>query len=358
MNDEFYIKRTLKLARKALGMTNPNPMVGAVLIKNGHLIAEDFHKSPGTPHAEALVIKKAGEKTRGSTLYVNLEPCCHTDKRTPPCTKAIITAGIKNVVIGMVDPNPKVAGRGIAELQNAGIKVSSGILVKQAKKCNEVYIKYIITGKPFVVLKVAMSLDGKIATPEGQSKWITGEQSRKVVHRLRGSVDAIITAIGTVKADDPQLTARIKGANSPRRVVIDPNLEIPLSAKILKTPPETIIVTKTMNNKINYIEKSGCKVIYFKQKLDIMWLLEILKNLGIFSLLIEGGASLNSHALEDGIVDKVMFFIAPIIIGGQDAYPAVGGKTYRKLEEAYRIKNSTVKRIGDDLLIEGYINEY
>lgn len=355
MNDEFYIKRALRLASKAYGMTSPNPMVGAVIVKNGKLISEDFHRRPGTPHAEALAIEKAGEDARGSTLYVSLEPCCHTEKRTPPCTNAIINAGIKKVIIGMKDPNPKVSGRGILELEKAGIVVKSGILEDEAKRLNEFYIKYITSGKPFVILKVATTLDGKIATPEGQSKWITGEKARKIVHRLRSRVDAIMTAIGTVKADDPQLTAPIKGGKNPRRIVIDPNLEISINAKILQTPPETIIVTKINNTKANYLEKTGRKIIYFKEKLDLHWLMERLGKMEITSVLIEGGSSLNAHALEDGIVDKVMFFIAPRIIGGRKSFTAVGGETYRKLEEAYKITDLKIKRIGEDFLIEGYI---
>lgn len=338
-------------------MTSPNPMVGALIVKNGIIIAEDFHRKPGTPHAEVLAIEKAGEKTKESALYVNLEPCCHTGKRTPPCTRAIINTGIKQVIIGMSDPNPKVSGRGILELQNAGIDVKSGILDDEAKRLNEAYIKYITTGKPFVILKIAMSLDGKIATPEGQSKWITGEKARKKVHRLRSRIDAIMTAIGTVKADNPRLTARIKGGKSPLRIVIDPNLEIPINANVLQVPPETIIVTKINNPKLNYIEKTGIKIIYFEEKLDLNWLMEKLGKMEITSVLIEGGSSLNAHALEEGIVDKVMFFIAPKIIGGEKSFPAVGGKIFKNLEDAYRIKDLKIKRIGEDLLIEGYINK-
>ncbi|MFZ6017213.1 MAG: bifunctional diaminohydroxyphosphoribosylaminopyrimidine deaminase/5-amino-6-(5-phosphoribosylamino)uracil reductase RibD [Nitrospirota bacterium] len=364
MNDESYIKRALTLAVKARGMTSPNPMVGAVIVKNGKIISEDFHRKAGAPHAEALAIEKAGENVRGSTLYVSLEPCCHTEKRTPPCTNAIINAGIKKVIIGMMDPNPNVSGRGILELQNAGIKVRSGILEDEAKRLNETYIKYITTGKPFVILKVAMTLDGKIATPEGESKWITGEKAREIVHRLRSSVDGVMTAIGTVRADDPQLTARgrgVKGSRgqeirSPKRIVIDPNLEIPINAKILQVPPETIIVTKIKNLKANNLEKSSIKIIYFKEKLDLNWLMKRLGKMEITSVLIEGGSSLNAHALEDGIVDKLIFFVAPKIIGGEESFPAVGGRSFRRLEEAYHLKDIKIKRVGEDILIEGYID--
>ena len=355
MNDEFYINRALRLAAKAQGMTSPNPMVGAVIVKHGEILSEDFHRKAGAPHAEVLAIEKAVGNVKGSTLYVSLEPCCHKEKRTPPCTKVIINAGIKKVIIGMQDPNPKVSGRGILELRKAGIKVRSGILEDKAKKLNEFYIKHITSQKPFVILKIAMTLDGKIATPEGQSKWITGEKARKIVHRMRSRVDAIMTAIGTVKADDPRLTSRIQDGKDPKRIVIDPNLEIPINAKILQMPPETMIVTKTMNEKANYLEKTGIKIIYFKKTLDLNWLMKSLGEMDITSVLIEGGSSLNAHALEDGIVDKVMFFVAPTIIGGRESFPAVGGKTYKKLEEAYRIKDVKIRRIDKDFLIEGYM---
>jgi diaminohydroxyphosphoribosylaminopyrimidine deaminase / 5-amino-6-(5-phosphoribosylamino)uracil reductase len=355
MNDTFYMKRALHLAAKAKGLTSPNPMVGAVLVKQGKIIAEDYHRRPGTLHAEALVLANAGEKARGATLYVNLEPCCHTEKRTPPCTNGIINAGIKKVVVAMLDPNPKVSGMGIMEIRKAGIEVSSGIFEEEAKKLNEFYIKHITTGKPFVILKIAMTLDGKIATPEGQSKWITGERAISSVHHLRNSVDAIITAIGTVKADNPQMTARIKNGKDPLRIVIDPNLEISSEARILQTPPETIIVTNQINSDNIYTLNSKCSVIYFKDLLDLNWLIEKLGMMGITSVLIEGGSSLNAHALEDGIVDKIMVFIAPKIIGGKDSFPAVGGTTFKKLEEAYTVKDMRIKRFGEDILIEGYI---
>lgn len=379
MNDELYIKRAIKLAAKAQGMTNPNPLVGAVIVKNGKLLSEDFHRKAGGPHAEVLAIEKAGKNAKGSTLYVNLEPCCHTEKRTPPCIKAIINAGIKKVIIGMKDPNPKVSGRGIVELQKAGIKVNSGILEDEAQRLNESYIKYITTGRPFVTLKIAMTLDGKVATPEGQSKWITDEKARRMVHRLRSHVDAIMTAIGTVKADDPQLTVRVKGGKSPQRIVLDPNLEMPIHAKILQIPPETFVVTKkfhrsqfnnpplppftkggqgrfSKDEKKKILSDRGIKFItYDGENVNLNWLMERLGELEVTSVLIEGGSSLNAHVLEDGIVDKVMFFIAPMIIGGRESFPAVGGKSYKKLEEAYRIIDTKIRRIGPDFLIEGYI---
>jgi len=365
MNDEFYIKRTLRLAAKARGMTSPNPMVGAILVKNGMIVSEDYHRRPGSPHAEALVIKKAGKEAAGSTLYVNLEPCCHIEKRTPPCTMAIINAGIKKVIIGMSDPNPKVSGKGVLELERAGIQVKVGVLEEESRKLNEFYIKFNTSGKPFVILKVAMTLDGRIATPDGQSKWITGEKARKIVHHTRSSVDAIMTAIGTVKADDPLMTSRIKKGKNPLRIVIDPHLEIPMDAKILKVPPETIIVTrktamrdtkKRILEKKKKIHDRGIQIIEYEcKKANLVLLLERLVKQGITSILIEGGSSLNAYAFSEGIVDKVMFFIAPKIMGGAKSFPAVGGETYRKLEEIYRVRDIKIRKIGEDFLVEGYV---
>lgn len=359
--DISFMKKAISLSSKARGMTSPNPMVGAILVKNGKVIASDYHRRPGQPHAEALVIKTAGEKARDATLYVSLEPCCHKDKRTPPCTEAIINSGIKRVYVAMEDPNPKVSGKGIKELIEAGIEVFTGILEREARRLNEAYIKYITTKKPFVILKIAMTLDGKIATPEGQSKWITGERSRRTVHRIRNGVDAIITGIGTVKTDDPLLTVRgIRSlrTNRPLRVVIDPNLEVPLKSRILSKPPETMIVIGEGADaeKKEELLKRGISIMeYPGRNIDLRWLMERLADRGISSVLIEGGSSLNARALEDGIVDKVLFFIAPKIIGGKESYTAVGGKTFRNLEEAHRVKDIKIRRIGEDILVEGYI---
>jgi len=375
------MKRSLRLASKALSMTSPNPMVGAVLVKKGKIISGDYHRRPGTPHAEALVIEKAAGNAKGSTLYINLEPCCHTEKRTPPCTKAVIAAGIREVVIGMKDPNPKVSGRGISELQKAGIHVRTGVLENEAKRLNEAYIKYITKGIPFVIMKIAMTLDGKIATPKGQSKWITSEKARNMVHRLRGSVDSIITAIGTVKADDPELTARIKGGKTPLRIIIDPNLEVPLHSKVLQVPPQTIIVTKKFHSlqfnnpptppfskggkgglsneeKIKILLNRGIQFIEYEgEKADLQWLMKRLGEKEIVSSLIEAGSSFNASALEEGIVDKVMFFIAPKIIGGKESFPAVGGRTFRSLADAHRLRDIKIHRVGEDILVEGYIEK-
>jgi diaminohydroxyphosphoribosylaminopyrimidine deaminase/5-amino-6-(5-phosphoribosylamino)uracil reductase len=364
---EFYMKKALALAARARGMTSPNPMVGAVLVKNGKVIAEGYHKKAGTPHAEVIAIDSAGHRAKGSTLYVSLEPCCHKEKRTPPCTRKIISCGIKKVVIAMKDPNPRVSGKGMEELEAAGVKVVSGVLEEKAAELNEFYIKHITTGMPFVVLKVAMTLDGKIATPEGESKWITGEKARAAVHALRGSVDAILTAIGTIKADNPQLTCRTEEDQNPARVIIDPSLEVRPDSNVLCIPPATIIVmrraeetdtaarSEILERKRVLLHRGAQIMEYSGDKVDMKWLMKELGGVGIISVLVEGGSSLNSYCLESGVVDKVMFFIAPKIIGGKSSFPAVGGRSFRRLEEAYRIHDITVRRVGEDILVEGYI---
>ena len=357
-------------------MTSPNPMVGAVIVNNGVTVAEGYHKKAGELHAEALAILKAGDKAEGSTLYVTLEPCCHLDKRTPPCTKAIIKANIGRVIIGMEDPNPKVSGRGMRELKRHGIEVVEGLFKSEAQRLNESYIKFITTGRPFVILKVAMTLDGKIATPEGQSKWITGEQSRRLVHKMRSSVDAILTAVGTVKADNPRLTARLGNpgksmanlnkAGRPERIVIDPQYESPLDYHIFDLPPETILIAKktTRNDhrsdakqrKKQALLAKGVKIIEYQgERVDLEWLMRELGSRGIASVMIEGGSSLGAYALQDGIVDKVVFFIAPKIIGGRHSLPAIGGSVFRRLEDAYKVLDLRTRKIGEDILVEGYI---
>ena len=360
MTDEACIKRTLALARRAEGMTSPNPMVGAVIVKHGRLIAEGYHKKAGTSHAEVIAIDKAGMEAAGSTLYVNLEPCCHKDKRTPPCTEKIIAAKIKKVVVAIQDPNPKVSGRGIEELRKAGIEVVSGIMEEKARQLNESYIKHITSHLPFVILKVAMTLDGKIATPDGQSKWITGEKARKEVHRLRGKVDALLTAIGTIKADDPLLTCRTGRMKSPIRIILDPALEIRENANVLTCPPRTILVAseKSSKNKQEQLRAKGVSLIeHAGSRVDLQWLMKKLGTEGIVSMLIEGGSSLASSCLESGIVDKVMFYIAPKIIGGKESFPAVGGKAFRSLQHAHMLTRTTVRRVGDDFVIEGYLDK-
>jgi diaminohydroxyphosphoribosylaminopyrimidine deaminase/5-amino-6-(5-phosphoribosylamino)uracil reductase len=362
MKKEFYMNRALELAERGKGRTSPNPMVGAVLVKGNRIIAEGYHKKAGTAHAEIIALKKAVRKAQGATLFVNLEPCCHTAKKTPPCTKSIISAGVKKVVIAMTDPNPEVSGKGIKALKQAGIKTEVGVLRSEAEKLNEFFIKFISKKTPFVILKIAQSLDGKIATALGESQWITGEKAREYVHKFRNEVNAVLVGIGTVKQDDPSLTCRIRGGRNPYRIIIDTSLDIPLGAKVLKQRDQkTIIVTAQTKKKgrIQSILGKGGKVVLVKAKagkVDLKNLMQHLGELGITSVMIEGGSSLNASALKSGIVDKVLFFSAPKIIGGADAVSSIGGKSVASLKHAMRIKNLQTRLIGDDIMIEGYLS--
>ncbi len=359
MPSKTFMQRALDLAARGKGRTSPNPMVGAVVAKGNKIIAEGYHKKAGTPHAEILALKKAGSKARGATLYINLEPCCHTDKKTPPCTKSIIKAGIKKVVTAMIDPNPKVSGRGIKELKGAGIKTETGTMNAEAKKLNKAFTKFITKKTPFVILKIAQSLDGKIATAKGESKWITGEESRKFVHKLRSEVDALLVGIGTIKKDNPSLDCRIRGCRNSYRIIVDSRLQIPLNAKVLKHKDKrTIIATtkKASSRKINFLKKLGNNVLIIKDragKINLKALMKALARLDITSVMIEGGSSVNASALSSGIVDKIMFFIAPKIIGGSDAVSSVGGKSPSLLKNALTLKDVQMTKIGKDILIEG-----
>lgn len=357
--DEYFINRTIQLAKKANYKTSPNPMVGAVIVKNGKIISEGYHKKAGLPHAEAEAILKAKESVKGATLYVNLEPCCHRNKRTPPCTELILSSKIKRVVVSMRDPNPYVAGKGIETLRAGGVEVTEGVLEDKSRKLNEFYIKYITTKMPFVILKIAMTMDGKIATPEGESKWITSEESRKIVHKLRSQVDAVLSASGTVIADNPHFTSRIRGGRNPIRVIIDPKFEIPMSYNVYKTPPKTIAVIKRAyltKSKQKQLINQGVEILpYDKEKVVLDWLMKELAKREIISVMIEGGSSLNAYALKDGIVDKILLFIAPKIIGGKNSYPCVGGEFYKKLNEAYELDNISIRKLNTDILIEGYL---
>jgi len=355
------MQQALELAARGKGKTSPNPMVGALVVKGGKVISRGYHKKAGTPHAEVIALNKAGVKARGATLYVTLEPCCHTDKKTPPCTNAIINAGIQTVVVAIRDPNPKVSGKGIKELRKAGISTKVGVLKSEAAKLNEVFEKYITTKEPFVLLKIAQSLDGKIATAKGESKWITGEKARKRVHQLRDEFDALLVGIGTVQADNPSLDCRNKGGASPYRIIVDSSLQISLHAKALKhTDKKTVIATtvKANKHKVNAIEKMGHTIIVIREKEGRVNLKSLMKELGkmnITSVMIEGGSSISASALAAGIVDKVMFFVAPKIIGGIDSIPSVGGKSPAILNKAPQLRDLNAVPFGEDILLEAYV---
>ena len=361
--DEHFMKLALALAARGRGWTSPNPMVGAVLVKKGQVIGKDYHRRAGTPHAEALVLREIGLKARGGTLYVNLEPCCHKEKRTPPCTAEILRAGIRRVVVGMEDPNPQVSGRGLTRLKDAGVSVISGVLEEEARRFNEAYVKHITTGRPFVILKIASSLDGKIATASGESRWITGESARKEVHRMRAAADAVMVGSGTVLSDDPLLTVRglRKTVLQPLRIVVDGRLKSPLGARIFDTAANsTLVVTTALASpeKVHVLKERGVEVVIQpgnSGKVDFQNLLALLGERGINSILVEGGSELNAVLLREKIADKVVFFVAPKIIGGQDAVSAVGGVSPKILSDVVSLRDLRVRKMGEDLMVEGYV---
>ncbi|MBE9535813.1 MAG: bifunctional diaminohydroxyphosphoribosylaminopyrimidine deaminase/5-amino-6-(5-phosphoribosylamino)uracil reductase RibD [Proteobacteria bacterium] len=357
------MKIALSLAKKAEGRTSPNPMVGAVIVKNGEIVGKGYHKRAGDHHGEINALIEAGGKARGGELYINLEPCSHFGK-TAPCADALIKAGIKKAFISMEDPNPQVSGEGIKRLRAAGIEVTLGLLEIEAKKLNEAFIKHITTGMPLVTLKAALSLDGRLATRAGDSKWVTGEKARRHVHRMRDRSDAILVGLGTVKKDDPSLTTRLPGraGKDPVRVVLDERLEISPSAKIFEVSGRTKVIIATTDladrKDIDRFSELGAEVLIFKNKKGFVPFEPLLKSLGkmgITSLLIEGGGEINASALEEGIVDKVAIFYAPKIIGGREAVGFVGGEGIMSLSDAIALESISIRRMGEDLLVEGYI---
>ncbi len=352
----------LELARKAYGRTSPNPMVGALILKDGQIIGRGYHQKAGTAHAEIIALEEAGAEARGATLFVTLEPCCHFGK-TPPCTTAIINAGIKKVVIAMLDPNPLMSGKGEQLLNAAGIITQVGVLEDEAKQLNEFFCKYIVFNRPFVTLKVAMTLDGKIASASGDSRWVSCEKSREFVHQLRNTYDAIMVGSGTVLADDPQLNTRINSPNKrdPIRVIIDGDLRLPLDATLVKTckTQDTIIICSENSDSAKKLALAdrGVKIIEcageaYEIPLDIA--LGKLAEMGIMSILLEGGAALNASMLHAGLIDKVHWFIAPKIIGGQHAVSPVGGNGIEKMNDAWQLRHVKVESMDDDLLVTAY----
>jgi diaminohydroxyphosphoribosylaminopyrimidine deaminase/5-amino-6-(5-phosphoribosylamino)uracil reductase len=336
-------------------------MVGALIVKNGRVLSRGFHKKAGGDHAELMAIKKAGAQARGAELILNLEPCCHTGK-TPPCTSAIIEAGIKRVVVGMKDPNTLVGGKGIAKLRRNGIQVVTGVLRQECEKLNEIFCKFITTATPFVILKSAVSLDGKIATRTGDSKWITGPKARQRVHQIRHQVDAILVGPGTVLADNPRLTTRLQGGGGkhPIRVILDGKEALPLSAKVFQNSRSQKVIYvcgKTLSsNRRKALEKKNVEILAVKEKngrLNLKDLIIILGARKVTSVLVEGGAGVNASILQAGLVDKVILFVAPILIGGRDAPGLIGGEGIRRLQNAFRMQNLQVSQLGNDIMIEG-----
>lgn len=358
----MWMRRALDLAARARGRTSPNPMVGAVLIKDGEVVGEGFHAYAGSDHAEIVALHEAEAAADGATLYVSLEPCCHFG-RTPPCVEQIVRAGVRRVVAACEDLNPAVSGKGIAALRTAGLTVDVGVLGDEAARLNEAFFKYIRTGRPFVILKAAASLDGKIATRTGESRWITGETARRRVHELRNEVDAVLVGIGTVLRDDPQLTTRLGIADQrdPARVIVDNLARVPLRAKVVNrasTAPTLLAVSQMAPRaRLEALEREGIQVIVVEgspRRVSLERLMEALGKIGYLSVMIEGGAEINASALREGIVDKVLLFLAPILIGGKSAPTAVGGDGIEAISQAVRLHDVRIERIDDDLLVEGY----
>lgn len=358
--EERYLRLACRLARKAAGRTSPNPMVGAVLVRGGKIVGAGYHHYAGGPHAEINALRQAGPKAKGATLYITLEPCSHQG-RTPPCTRALIGAGVREVVAGMKDPNPLVAGRGFQQLRRAGIKVRSGLCQEESAQVIEAFAKFITQRLPFVTLKLAATLDGKIASASGDARWISGERSRSLVHRWRNQMDAVLVGAGTARADDPLLTCRIAGGRNPYRVVLDSHLRVSLSAQLLRLPDagKTIIATtnKAPLSKERALAKMGVVVWRLPSRNDqVAWLplLRKLASLGVVSLLIEGGAAVAASALKNKVVDKLALFYAPKIVGG-DGRSMIGPLGIDKMAQALALRRFDLRRSGDDLLLSGYL---
>lgn len=363
--DMFYMKKALDLSLKGIGKTSPNPLVGAIIVKDGKIIGEGYHEYFGGPHAEVNAINNAHEDVEGSTIYVTLEPCSHYGK-TPPCADLLVEKKIARAVVAMIDPNPKVAGKGISILMQNGIEVVTGVLEAEAQKINEIFLKFIREKKPFCILKTAMTLDGKIATSTGESMWITNEKSRHYVHELRNRVSGIMVGVNTIIKDDPSLTTRLKnGGTDATRIIVDSSLRIPPDSKVLSidSDKKTIIATtdRADKQKIEILKKfKNVQVVItpeFDSKVDLSYLFDWLGSEGIDSVLVEGGSTLNFSIIERKLADKVVAFIAPKIIGGDEAKTPVGGKGFEHLKDAVSLKNLKISHFDDDIMIEAYVRK-
>lgn len=355
MNDLDYMQLALQLAKSARGQTSPNPLVGAVVVKDRQIIGMGAHLKAGEPHAEVHALTMAGEKAKGGTIYVTLEPCSHHG-RTPPCANLIIEKGIRRVVVATTDPNPKVAGKGIAKLKAAGIDVEEGLLKEEADQMNQVFYHFIETRKPFVTLKSAISLDGKIATVTRESQWITGGEARKDVHQYRHEHDGILVGVGTVLADNPSLTTRLThGGKHPIRVILDHKLRTPLESQvIIDGKAQTWIVTSRLAppEKVNEFRKKGVTILQVdSEQIDIEEVLALLGEKGISSLFVEGGAKVNGSFLLAGSVNQVVTYIAPKLIGGQQAPTSFGGEGISSINDVMNLEIKHVEKIGNDIKI-------
>ncbi|WP_371369220.1 Riboflavin biosynthesis protein RibD [Sporomusa rhizae] len=359
--DEYYMRQALTIAQYASGRTSPNPLVGAVIVKNGRIVGQGWHRKAGTPHAEIHALAQAGDLAKDATVYVTLEPCSHHG-RTGPCADALIAAGVKKVVVAMTDPNPLVAGNGLTRLKEAGIEVVTGLLAAEAAKLNEVFIKWISTGMPFGVLKTAMSLDGKIAAYTGHSKWITGSPARQFVHKLRDTYDGILVGIGTVLADDPELTTRLPhGGNNPTRIIVDSMARTPLTAKVITDGRAPTIIAASCAapaERVEALRSRGAEVLLLEKTpsgVDLRQLFKLLGEKRITSVFVEGGAAINASLLDANLIDKVYWLIAPKIIGGKTAPSPIGGTGATTADQAILLEDITTHSIDADVLITGYI---
>lgn len=360
MTDREYMQRALSLAKRGCGWVAPNPMVGAVIVKDGEMIGEGYHEVYGQAHAERNALAACRKSPKGATMYVTLEPCCHHGKQ-PPCVEAILEAGISKVVIGSSDPNPLVAGKGVQILREHGVEVIEQVLQEECDEINQIFFHYIQTGQPFVTMKYAMTLDGKIATHTGASKWITGEKARQYVQKQRHKHTGIMVGVGTVLADDPMLNCRLKGGKNPLRIICDTNLRTPLTARIVTTARDipTIIATcqKEENTYHPYLE-AGCRILTVEkrdERVDLRELMEKLRKEKIDSILLEGGGTLNWSALESGIVNRIQVYIAPKLFGGTEAKTPIEGKGVAFPNEAVKLTGSRIISLGDDFLIESEV---
>jgi len=358
--DARYMNMAIELARAGFGQTSPNPLVGAVIVKNGTVVGMGAHLRAGEPHAEVHALRMAGNQAKDATLYVTLEPCCHVGK-TPPCTEAVIRAGINRVVVAALDPNPQVAGGGVEKLRAAGLEVIVGIEEEKAKQLNEVFFHYIQSKRPFVTLKTASTLDGKIATHTGHSKWITGEDARREVHELRRVHDAILVGSGTVLADDPALTARVDGkvwGKQPVRVILDRRLRTPLTAQVVTDrSAETWIVTSSVSSEQQRqaLVENGVSVIAVDGELTVDNVLEVLGERGITSLLVEGGAEINGAFLQAKAIQKIVSYVSLKLVGGRNAPTIFGGEGIARMEDALDLIHAQIEPIGtQDIRITGY----
>lgn len=358
------MRMALSLARKGLGSTSPNPMVGAVLVKSGKIVGKGYHKKAGSNHAEVVALLDAKDEAKGSTLYVNLEPCVHFGK-TPPCADALIEAGIKKVVVSMLDPNPQVNGRGLQKLRKAGIDVKMGILEDEARRLNEAFIVSMERKRPFFTLKAASSLDGKIATKTCDSKWISNEESRKYTDNLRSVSDGILVGINTVIADNPLLLPKmIKPKKIPVRIILDSKLRIPLACDVVKTSEKysTLIFTgeDSRADKEAKLKSMGIDIVRVPRddngRVSLKRVCDELYKRGISNVLIEGGGEINSAFMQEGLIDKIVFFYGSILIGGKGAFNLIGGKGIDFLKDAHRIDIVSLKRFKDNICVEGYVH--